>query len=367
MHKAHVLGLLFPNRHDTALSGLTAHRALGAVPFGGRYRLIDFVLSNMVNAGIRTVGIATTDHARSLMAHLGSGKAWDMDRKNGGLSFLPTRATGAAYDGRIAVLEEMRSFLTHANEEYVLLSDCHIVGNIDYTPLIAQHIQSGADITIACQDSPPPAAGEPLLVRLNAAGEVTDLVQGSAAQGAWGLGLYLLRRDLLLRLTEEAAGRRQDDFERDILQRRLGSLRLFGYRVPEYAHAIVSPASYFQANMALLDPTVHRRLFLPHRRIYTKVRDCAPALYGLHATVTDSLVADGAVVEGDVHHTVLFRDVRIGRNAHLDHCVVMQGGVVEDGARLYCVLCDKNTRMENAAVLQGTATYPVYIQKNIHL
>lgn len=366
MRNVNVLGIVFPNRHDACLTGLTALRSMGSVPFGGRYRLIDFVLSNMVNAGVSKVGIATMSRYQSLMDHLGSGKAWDLDRKNGGLYFLPTRASNDAYAGRVSVLDEMRLFLSNSKEEYVLLSDCNVVGNIDYAALIQQHIDNGADITVACKGGDAPQPSGNLLVRMNEAGELTDVRIGEAAAGdAWSLGLFVVRRELLLELVREANSRNQDDFERDILQRRLGELRLFGYTVPEYTLSIVSLESYFNANMALLASTVRRQLFLPHRRIYTKVRDCAPAVYGLHAAVSDSLVADGAVVEGAVTRSVLFRDVKVGRDVCLENCVVMQGSEIDGNARLNYVICDKNTRIGDAVALQGVATYPVYVKKNM--
>lgn len=366
MRNINVLGLVFPNQHDDCLGGLTSQRPMGSVPFGGRYRLIDFVLSNMVNAGISKVGVATKSKYQSLMDHLGSGKAWDLDRKNGGLFFLPTHVSDTAYNGRVAALNEMQMFLRHSKEEYVLLSDCHVVGNIDYAPLIRRHMETGADITVAYKTGVPPRRSGNLLVWVDESGELTDIRIGQEG-AAFGLGLYVIRRELLMRLTEEAYSRTQDNFERDVLQHRLGELRLFGYEVPEYAAPIFSLAGYFAANMALLDPAVRAQLFLPRRRIYTKVRDCAPAVYGLHAAVTDSLVADGAVVEGHVSHSVLFRDVRVGRGVTLENCILMQSSVLCADAHLGYVICDKNVQIGDAASLQGVAHYPVYVKKNTRI
>lgn len=368
MRNVNVLGVVFPNRHDACLTGLTAQRSMGSVPFGGRYRLIDFTLSNMVNAGISKVGIATVGRVQSLMDHLGSGKSWDLDRKNGGLYFLPAHISDAAYQGRVAALNEMQLFLRNSLEEYVLLADCHVVGNIDYTPLIRQHVESGADITIAYKVGRPPQVEDNLLLRLSGTQELTDLRVSQGENGeAYGIGLYVIRRELLLRLTEEAYSRNQESFERDVLQRRMGELKLAGYPVPEYALSIFSLTSYFAANMALLDPSVRAKLFLPRRRIYTKVRDAAPAVYGLHAAATDSLVADGAVVDGTVTRSVLFRDVKVGRDVVLDNCILMQGDEVGGSARLSYVICDKNVRIDDAAALQGAATYPVYVKKNTRI
>lgn len=368
MRNINVLGVVFPNRHDNCITGLTSRRSMGSVPFGGRYRLIDFVLSNMVNAGISKVGVATMSNYQSLMDHLGSGKPWDLDRKYGGLYFLPAHVSDTAYGGRVSVLHEMRLFLRSSKEEYVLLSDCNIVGNIDYAPLIQKHIDQNADITVAYKTGIPPQKSGNLLLRLNETGGLTDIRIGQDDTASpYGIGLYVIRRELLLQLTEQAYSRNQDSFERDILQRRLGDLRLVGYEVPEYVASIFSLAGYYEANMALLDPAVRAQVFLPDRRIYTKVRDCAPAVYGLHANVTDSLVADGAVVEGTVTRSVLFRDVRVGRDVTLDNCILMQGCEVSGDASLGYVICDKDTRVCNTASLQGAAIYPVYVKKGMKI
>lgn len=158
MRNNNVLGLLFSNMHDEALRELTGIRALGSVPFGGRYRLIDFPLSNMVNAGISKVGVITKSNYQSLMDHIGSGKSWDLSRKNEGLYFLPPFGnTDELYNGRVASLSGIMPFLRNSKEEYVVLSDCHVVGNIDYDRLVEEHIASGADVTIAYKKGAPPA------------------------------------------------------------------------------------------------------------------------------------------------------------------------------------------------------------------
>lgn len=369
MRNVNVLGVVFPNQHDACLGGLTSHRSLGSVPFGGRYRLIDFVLSNMVNAGISKVGLATKSNYQSLMDHLGTGKAWDLDRKNGGLYIMPTHVSDAAYGGRVAALSEMRPFLSRSQEDYVLMADCDVVGNLDYAALIQQHIDNGADITVAYKTGTPPRRDDNLLLSLDAESRVTDVcIQPDGAQdSAFGIGLYVIRRDLLIRLVDEAYSRSQHSFERHILQQRRGELQLFGYEVAEYAAPVYSLASYFEANMALLDPAVRQKIFLPGRRIYTKVRDCAPAVYGLHSTVTDSLVADGAVIEGEVSHSIVFRDVKVGRGVSLNNCIVMQGSEVRADAKLSYVICDKDVQVCDAASLSGVAHYPIYVKKGMKI
>lgn len=368
MRNVNVLGLVFPNQHDACLGGLTTHRSLGSVPFGARYRLIDFVLSNMVNAGISKVGLATKSNYQSLMDHLGTGKPWDLDRKNGGLYFHPMHMSDAAYSGRVAPLYEMRLFLRRSQEDYVLMADCDTVGNFDYAALIDRHIESGADVTVGYRVGKPPRREDNLLLTVDG-DRLCDLCISAdeAESAAWGIGLYVIRRDLLLRLVEEAYSRNQGNFERDILQQRQNELKLCGYELTEYAATVSSLASYVEANMALLDPAVRRQVFLPDRRIYTKVRDCAPAQYGLHSSVSDSLVGDGAVIEGAVTRSIIFRDAVVGPGVTLSDCIIMQGSEIRADAKLGYVICDKNVQVCDAASLQGVAHYPVYVKKDMKI
>ena len=366
MRNNQVMGLLFSNMHDEVLHELTSVRALGSVPFGGRYRLIDFPLSNMVNAGISKVGVITKSNYQSLMDHIGSGKAWDLSRKNEGLYFLPPFGNSdEMYHGRIASLEGIQPFLRNSKEDYVVMSDCHVVGNIDYDALIEAHIASGTDITIAYKRGAVPDKQDNLMLWMQEDGRIYDMVIncGSMAEGAYGLGLYVIRKDMLMRLVSSAVSRNQMHFERDVLQRNLSELVIGSYEVPEFTMVISSLNSYFDANMALLNADVRRELFPTSRPIYTKVRDCSPALYGLHASVSDSLVADGANIEGTVKHSILFRDVQVGKDACLENCIVMQGSVICEGSQLNAVIMDKNVVIKKDRALKGFDTYPVFISK----
>lgn len=366
MRNNNAMGLLFCNMHDEALRDLTAVRAFGSVPFGGRYRLIDFALSNMVNAGISKVGLITKKNVQSLMDHLGSGKAWDLSRKNQGLFFLPPCSNNdEMYAGRIASLAEIEVFLRNSKEEYVIMSDCHVVGNVDYDALVETHVDTGADITIAYKRGPVPDLPDNLLLWTQENGRVTDIVLGTrpVEDSAYGLGLYVLRKDLLLQLVSACLGRNYHSFERDVLQRRVESLRLYGYEVPEFTMVIASLGSFFDANMALLREEVRKALFPADRPVYTKVRDCPPALYGLHASVTHSLLADGARVDGVVKNSILFRDVYVGRDAHVENCLVMQGTTIGTNASLHYVILDKNVAIQEGRTLQGFGSYPIFIGK----
>ncbi len=366
MNRNTVLGLLFPNMHDAALPEFTQNRAMGSVPFGGRYRLVDFTLSNLVNAGVSKVGVVTKSNYQSMMDHLGSGKAWDLSRKAQGLYFLPPFGVAEdQYDGRIAPLNGIRRFLQNSRHDYVIISDCHVVGNIDYRKLLKAHIESGAEITAACLRGALPANIASPIFTTAEDGRITDMVITDRTEGdaLYGIGLYIVSRALLMQLTEDAVSRNQYSFEWDVLQRHMSDRRLYAYEIPEFAMVISSLHSYFKANMALLDPAVRAALFVQKRPIYTKVRDCAPALYGLHSQVSGSLIADGCKIDGKVQDSILFRDVQVDRNAVLDHCILMQGSVIGAGSQLEYLITDKNVCIRDRRSLKGCEDYPISVKK----
>ena len=366
MRNYSAVGLIFANMHDEALRDATAIRSMGSLPFGGRYRLIDFPLSAMVNAGIIKVGVITKSNYRSLMDHIGSGKAWDLSRKNEGLYFLPPRSSDdALYQGRLGSLADVVPFLNHSKEEYVVLSDCHMVTSMDYNALIEAHIESGADVTVACRHGAVPKLSEIPVLTLDAAGHVTDLLLGriSDMEAFYGIGVYVMRKDWLLRTVAEATARNLTNFERDILQRRMDEISINGYEVRSLVMPIYSNASYFNANLALLDADVRAELFPKDRPVYTKLKDCAPAQYGLHAKAENALVADGACIEGEVENCIIFRGAKIGRGAKLQNCVIMENTTIGDNCQLGCIIADKNVVVRGGCTLQGSDSYPVYLSK----
>ncbi|MBR3778436.1 MAG: glucose-1-phosphate adenylyltransferase subunit GlgD [Clostridia bacterium] len=367
MRNYSALGLIFANMHDESFRDGTAVRSMGSLPFGGRYRLIDFPLSAMVNAGITKVGVITKSNYQSLMDHLGSGKAWDLSRKNEGLYFLPPRSSDdAMYQGRIGSLVDVIPFLNHSKEELVILADCHMVTSMDYDALIKAHVDSGADVTMVCRHGAVPKLADIPVLTMDASCHVTDLLLGRIADQTayYGTGVYVMRKDWLLRTITEAAARNLYHFERDILQRRLDELKICGYVASSLVMPIYSTESYFNANLALLEDEVRSQLFPHHRPVYTKLKDCDPVQYGLHAEVTNCLVGDGAHVDGKVKNSIIFRGVKISRHAQLENCVVMQNVTVGDHCKLSNIIVDKNVAIRGGVTLQGSESYPVYIAKN---
>lgn len=361
-----VIGILFAYVHEERVRELTENRVMASVPYGGRYRLVDFSLSDMVNSGINKVGVITEENYQSLMDHLGSGKAWDLSRKREGLYLLPPfGAETTRTDGKISSLASILRFLKNSHEEYVLLSDCDVIANVDYRAVFRFHTEKQADITVIYRHGVAPDTDKNVVYTVDPEGAVRDMLikRGSDTDCNYGIGKCLIRRKMLMELVEDCMSRNLYDFDKDLMQRHLGDLRIYGYELEGSAYPITSFSSYFNANMALMDPKVRSQLFQPDRPIYTKVRDDMPARYGLGSVVSNSIVADGCIIDGEVENCVLFRGVKVKKGAKLKNCVIMQDSVIGENTRLDYVVADKNVHFDNNRTMIGYQTYPVYVSK----
>ena len=367
MRANNMLGVLFSNEHDEKIHQLTEKRAMGSVPFGGRYRLIDFPLSNMVNSGINKVGVITKNNYQSLMDHLGSGKAWDLSRKREGLFILPPFGGASAVpNSRVEYLASITRFLHNSREEYIVLSDCDMVCNIDYRDVLAFHLEKGADITLVYRMGEiPEGSSDPTVYTLAPDGRVLEMLINPAVKGTCnhGMSILVMKREKLISMVQDCASRNMFSFKQDFLQRNIRECKIYGYEFKGTVQTICSMNSYFAANMLLMDPKVRAELFNPNRPIYTKVRDDMPARYGLDAKVSGSIIADGCVIEGTVENCVLFRGVKVGKGAKLENCVIMQDTEVGENCCLNNVVVDKDVRIQNERSLMGSQSYPVYISK----
>ena len=367
MRGNNVLGLIFSNMHEEQLHDLTENRTMGSVPYGGRYCFIDFPLSNMVNSGISKVGVITKRNFQSLMDHLGSGKSWNLSRKREGLFILPPFGSETSNpNDRIGLLESALPFLQNSKEEFVLITDSNIICNIDYGDVLAQHAATKADITLVSRRGKIPAGmASPGVYTADGDGRVTDMLINPRDQGecCFGLNMVLIRRELLIRLVSDCVSRNMCNFKRDLLQRNISNYKVYLYEFRGVAQIVCSEIAYFESNLSLMLPEVRGQLFNPSRPIYTKVHDDMPARYGLGASVSNSLISDGCVIEGEVNNCVLSRGVHVGRNTKLENCILLQDTSVSDGCRLSYVIADKNVLIKNERSLLGFESYPVYISK----
>ena len=371
---ADALGIIFPNSYDSLVPELVSERLMASIPFAGRYRMIDFLLSSMVNCGIDNISIIVRKNYHSLMDHLGSGRPWDLVRKNGGLNIIPPYAekTVKVFSGRVDALASVLDFLKDQKEDYVVMSDPNIAANFDFKAMLQAHIDSGADVTVVYAEDEIPAGmmkpdtvNKELYYTLDLDGtRVKDIEISSEKSGVQNLSMniYVISRTLLMDLIKEAYVQGYAHFGRDVLSRQLDKLNVQAYLFEGYKARISDMKSYFDENMKLLVDENLDGLFSGNP-IYTKVRDDNPTRYINGAKVKNIMAADGCVIEGEVENCVLFKGVKIGKGAKVKNCVLMQDTVVEDGASLEYIITDKNVTVTKGKELKGTDSFPVYVAK----
>lgn len=366
--KNKVLGLIFASMHDDSVIDLTKKRTMGSIPFGGRYRLIDFPLSNMVNSEITQVGVITKSNYGSLLDHLGPGREWDLARKKGGLDLLPpySRVDSGMYRGRLEALNGVRDYIQHTSAEYVVMSDCDIVTTIDYRDVLNFHIESGADITVvtgkAFYDS---SKAHAMVVGTDDNNRITDIMINPQMSGECNLclNMFVISNDFLKELVVTSASKGKYSFSKDVLQAYTDEYKIMAYEHEGYFSKIDNIAGYYEANMALLDTENRNNLFNKVAPIYTKIRDNGPVRYGIEANIKNSLIADGCVIEGTVENCVICRGVKIGKDAVVKNSVLMQDTVVDEKCSIDTVITDKNVEIGEGKVLTGSSSYPLYIGK----
>ena len=372
--KAEALGIIFPNSYDSLVPELVTERLMASIPFASRYRMCDFMISSMVHCGIDNISILVRKNYHSLMDHLGSGREWDLTRKNGGLNIVPPYAQKQVkmYEGRIEALESIRGYLKKQNEKYVIMTDSNVAVNFDFNDLLHAHMASGADATVVYRKQEIPDS----LIRKST--ETVDMYYALGINGDhvskiyvnptekgkmnFCLNIYVMERERLIRMIDDAYVHGYTNFVRDILERQIEPLDVRGYCYDGYVAQIHDMKSYFEENMKLLQEENLNALFSGNQ-IYTKIRDDNPTRYINGSKAKNIMVADGCVIEGEVENSVLFRGVRIGKGAKVKNCVLMQDTVVEDNASVEYVITDKDVTITEGKSLTGNDSFQVFVAK----
>jgi len=365
------MGIIFTGDSNTSLQELTLRRSVAALPFGGRYRVIDFTLSNMINSGITNVGLITQNNYHSLMDHLDSGKQWDLDRKSGGLFILPpyvSHDNTGWYRGEVDALHSNMSYIRRSPQKMVVISGSSMVCNLTFEDAMDFHRDNMADITVIYKEDKK-ATSEELsrhtLIRTDDDNRVWDIeVRPSAPMSdKVSMEMYIIDKRLFEYLIEECAARGQYDFNKDILIKNIQKLRILGYPYDGYLAKIDSVKSYFKHNLELFDQKNFQELFHNAGPVYTKVKDEVPAKYGDHAVAVNSMVADGCVIEGHIENCVLFRGVKVGEGAVIKNSIIMQDSEIQEKAVLENVILDKEVIIRKNRQLIGQESYPIMIRK----
>ncbi len=369
-------GLIFSNIHDQSIPEMTQRRTMASIPFGCRYRLVDFALSNMVNSDITNVGIITHYNYQSLMDHVGNGKDWDLARRSGGIKILPpyvtayeNSASNKLYENRLEALMGAVNFINRCGADYIVLSDCDTILNIDLNDVIKDHIQSGAYMTIVTKKLEPGKYHFDLpvsVLKVDEDNRITDLADYCPEKGKEiiSTNIMVISRTDLQSAVNEAIARGKKSFHKDIIAKNLKKKLIRAYPFHGWYSQVTSLEGYFDSSMKLLSAEVRRDLFeAPDRRIFTKIRNSAPTKYAEGACVKNSLLADGCVIEGTVENCILFRNVHIGKGTVVKNCILLQDTYVGANASLNCVITDKNVVIKDDRTLSGHQTKPFFIGK----
>lgn len=369
------MGLIFSENSDVNLGELTSYRSLAAVPVGGRYRLIDFVLSNMVNSGITNVGITTPHRYKSLLDHLGTGKDWDLDRKQDGLFVLPAEDAREEVSGQwhgVDILNSVISYLKRSKQKYVILSDCNFICNMDFTDLLEQHRQTEAEITMVyypCQRKlTPKEVRTRIFLEFDGDGRASDMLVHPSVQKAKNvyMNIFVIGREHLIELVEDCTAHGRHRLTKDLLMPAVMRGNVYGYCFDGYKKKVNNTQSYFEFNLDLLKKEVRDELFgkINGNRIYTKTKDSGPTRYSKDGEATNSFIADGCSIEGVVKNSILFRGVHVGKGAVVENSIVMQNSDIMDHCTVENCIFDKDVVLRGGKRLVGQDTYPMVIGKN---
>ena len=363
------LGIVFCDHYDTktARSELAHSRTPASMPFGGRYRLIDFTLSSMVNANIDEIGVICKENYGSLVDHIGNGKDWDLNRRKGGIKMLTPLArpdsTHGISRGRLDALRAIKGYIEDNAYEWVIFAFGGTIANINLDAMLEQHIADDAYLTIAYADIPA-GAGE-ILLDVNADRTVSAIhyQKTPATQGVYALGTAIIKKTDLLEFLDEAEDKDYSHLNRDLIQNQLGSKKICGYCHKGYARIVDTIDEYYCANMDMLNTATRNDLFNAERPIYTKVKDSVPTLYDFGAATSNSLIADGCVIRGIVKNSVISRNVIIEEGAIVENAILMQNTKVGKGAKISYIVTDKNVGISAETELRGAKGFPIVIGK----
>lgn len=365
------LGIIFSDMQDWSMTELASHRSVAAIPYGGRYRLIDFTLSNMVNFGLNKMCIITKSNYRSLMEHVGSGMDWDLSRKKGGILIFPPYALGenhGLFQGRLDALKRVLHYITSSKEKYVILSDCDMIYNIDYNEVIRFHNEKESEITavytkttINREDSV-----HKTLYEIDENRRAKDILLNPITEGNHNVSLntWVMNKDFLEKLIYDAIAHNYKDFSYDVLASRVGTFKIYCYEYTGYYAHIDSLNSYYNHSMELLCKDKLDSLFYAKTGlIYTKTKDSPPTKYGMDAHVKSSIIASGCVIEGSVENSIIFRDVKVGKNSVIKNSILLQHTTIGENAKLDSIITDTYAMINDERILLGYSNCPFFIKR----
>lgn len=361
------MGIISLNEVDDNIKNLTGKRPLAAIPIGGKYRIIDFVLSNMVNAGITNVGVYTQNRSRSLMDHLDSGRYWDLDRKINGL-FIFNFNYASSISNDVELIENNIEYLYRSKQDKVIFSSSNMICNIDYKDVINFYEKEEKDITIIYKrvKNKPEAFAHCKILNMGDDNSVISVGKNNGLKGEIDLSMdmFIMKKSVLIDILEKCVSTGYYKSVKRYIYENPDNLSINAYEFNGYLSCINSTRAYFKANMDMLNPKINRELFFGEEPIYTKVKDAPPTKYSDSSHTENSLIANGCIIEGEVKNCIISRRVKVCKGAKLENCIIMQNCVIKEHAKITNAIIDKNVIIDKNKELKGNAKFPVVIEKN---
>ena len=370
--KQDIVGLIYTGERVDELQELARFRAAAALPMVGRYRLIDFTLSSMIHSGIKNIGIIMQKNYHSLMDHLGSGREWNLHGKRSGLTILPpymSRENVGVYEGLLDAMHTNIGFMRKSTERFMAVSDSNVLYQADFTDVLRQHLQTKSDITLLYTKD--------RNVRRNGRGRYLQIEDHQVSKIEFDptiphfentyVGAFIARRELLIDMVDRAVASGQHHFSRDMLAQMVTEriYRIGGYECSGRVWVVDSVQSYYQSNMDFLNDAYRAQAFREDKPVWTKLRDEMPARYTKDALVTNTLVADGCLIEGTVENSILFRGVVVKPGAVIRSSIIMQDAVISRNAEVENCILDKQTTLRDNVRLIAPRSYPLVVAKNL--
>ena len=363
-----VMGIIFTN--DATMGELTDKRTVASIPFGGRYRQVDFALSNLACAGVRHIGIIARQNYQSLLNHIGDGEEWGLELEEGGLEFLTPYAQTAtgSYRGKLESLANAMDFLEYGDEdELVVLTDSAVLSNIDLRAVIDAHLASGKDVTVVTKAGVCDGEKKIDLAIKVEDGEIKDMAVNYVADDKYtaSMDIFVLSKKFLIASVKYLIARDKFHMDRDLVMGgwQHGQVTVNTYVFEGVAMFNESIEEYFQNSMALIKKDVRADIFGGAHPVYTKVRDRVPTYYGEDCEVEDSVIADGCMIEGEVEDSILFREVTVAKDAEIENCIIFNDAVIGEGAELKYAILEKNVTVTPGAKLIGTKSNPIIVKR----
>lgn len=363
------IGIISLDHNEGNFGGLCKNRPVYMLPFGGRYRIIDVAISNMVNHGIKTVAVYTGEKIRSTMDHLGNGKPWDLNRRFNGLFLFPPVPDGefGSMKNDISQFYSTNQFFRQTKEEYIFLVHPNFLSKVDLSKVFKYFIKTEADITLVYKKEVDPW-GELIncdKMNIDNVGNLLNMGLNLATEKEFNhfIGMGVMKKSVFLKIVMESIEKGDANSFKEAMILNRSSYKINTYEFKGNVQTIKNLKTYYDANLQLLEPEVSKEVFHEGGAIFTKSKDEPPTLYTESSNVQNSFIANGCIIEGDIENCIVFRGVTVGRGAIVKNSILMQKSEVMENAIVVNTILDKYTSVGSGIRLAGSSVMPYVVEK----